>query len=756
MLSLSKLFSGLSLRGSQNYTQAATLDIHPILQVSQNDDDPKWRKDPACHESGLKQYFSSDDYDYLLQPTLVQMADGKRLVAARSSDRYSKNWEFETQFFSDEWHPQKNKNNELSIETYASAKDISAQLISLANGGMVKLSADNKIQIYDDDGARVGDAFSVFNDLRAGNSGPQIAPLADGGFMACWVKECRSYDLKCNAVAQRFNADGTRIGHELALGNPAWTVPVQIVTRPQSGDCVVFWLNNVPDAGFDFRIIDSSNQLVGDLAHISTNATDELNVGYTAAGLNNDDVVFCHWLKLQTTSVGCNHLAGDLLQYQTQVLVEPGSPQVASFAEKIMVTNTTSGWAVGYVKDTSDPLPGDLLPVQPRYARFAFNDTQLGQPVIIASCGISTYTYSILGQPYDEIVAAYLSERHNGVDYKDEALMIREMNVQRFSAADEKIALYPSSDSPSGPNILKIMGIVGMVVASCLGCCAFVFVLFKCSRNGTIQNFLAPPRMPARRSEPTSAELTQNNLKRVAGADMSTESKKAHDTRSVSSISTARLPRNMPSSRAENEIRQHELQLKKDPVREFYYNEVQSVLNMAFTSSAVLVYGKAAQKPGKVATVLGAASVATGKLPVVAGVLDGAAAVAKEVGNAQQVARYSRLKCLATNSNTSYFQDFVSKDFARMLVQQQSAVLDRAIAGEAQILSLIHPVMAMMEAVTHLELIDRTPAKVARALAAYDATIALEALLSGRCGDESTAVKEIINAMLVEVASVYS
>jgi hypothetical protein len=156
---------------------------------------------------------------------------------------------------------------------------------SLTNGGFVLTWASagmsyntDKIyeiyaQRYDSNGNRSGNEFQV-NTYTTNYQGNQsITGLSDGGFIIAWESSGQDVDGSSGIYAQRFDAQGTKMGSEFRVN----THPIDMQDYPfivslQNGGFIITWRSykQYSSAGIYAQIYDQNSQPVGSEFQVNT------------------------------------------------------------------------------------------------------------------------------------------------------------------------------------------------------------------------------------------------------------------------------------------------------------------------------------------------------------------------------------------------------------------------------------------------------------------------------------------------------
>ena len=167
---------------------------------------------------------------------------------------------------------------EFLVNTATEINQDSPSVAGLPGGGFVVTwtdysnpanSGDIKAQLYAPDGSRLGGEFIVNATTSGTQLHPSVTTLASGEFVVSWWTYSSSGGDRGNVVAQRFAADGTKIGSEFAVNTTTAGIQSQpeVVALP-SGGFAIFWNDESASTSsnpIDVRgqIFDSAGQKVG-------------------------------------------------------------------------------------------------------------------------------------------------------------------------------------------------------------------------------------------------------------------------------------------------------------------------------------------------------------------------------------------------------------------------------------------------------------------------------------------------------------
>ncbi|WP_426170257.1 beta strand repeat-containing protein [Sandarakinorhabdus sp. DWP1-3-1] len=157
-----------------------------------------------------------------------------------------------------------------------------AMVASLPSGGYVAVWTDNsgqggdasgngiKGQVHDASGARVGSEFLVNTTTLNSQDNASVVSLASGGFVVSWADNSGGSNAGYEIRAQRYNADGSRAGGEIAVNTAtAGSQTAPVVTSLASGGFMVAWTDgsgqggDSSGTGIKARIFDAAGLAAG-------------------------------------------------------------------------------------------------------------------------------------------------------------------------------------------------------------------------------------------------------------------------------------------------------------------------------------------------------------------------------------------------------------------------------------------------------------------------------------------------------------
>jgi Ca2+-binding RTX toxin-like protein len=208
--------------------------------------------DAAGNKVGLEFRVNSAAPGSQFTPSVATLADGKFVVSWVTTDpaQDGSGNAIKAQLFDSSGAP---IGAEFLVNTLTASSQFVPNVAALANGGFVISwddwgSFDTKAQIYDSGGARVGGEFRLNTNTSAAQEFGDITGLAGGGFVATWRTTDSSADGSDQAVkAQIFDAAGARIGTEFLVNSA--TLGFQYspnITALASGGFVVTWYTTDP------------------------------------------------------------------------------------------------------------------------------------------------------------------------------------------------------------------------------------------------------------------------------------------------------------------------------------------------------------------------------------------------------------------------------------------------------------------------------------------------------------------------------
>lgn len=126
------------------------------------------------------------------------------------------------------------RTSELQVNQYWTDSQSNATVAGLRNGNiLLTWESDGQdgrgegvyARIIGPDGSPIGDEFQVHTQTLDDQYDPEVTALADGGFVVVWV-DFKATDT-ASIIAQRFSADGERIGEETALSQGSEDIDIR-------------------------------------------------------------------------------------------------------------------------------------------------------------------------------------------------------------------------------------------------------------------------------------------------------------------------------------------------------------------------------------------------------------------------------------------------------------------------------------------------------------------------------------------------
>lgn len=148
--------------------------------------------------------------------------------------------------------------SEFHVSTYTSGDQKYSRVAALPHDGFVVTwhrpkqganNADARIyaQIFSSSGAKVGDEFRV-DTFESYKTDPDIASLANGGFVIVWASEGGQDGSAGAVIGQRYSSDGQRNGGEFQINT--YSISAQFGARAATladGSLVLTWGSNGQD-----------------------------------------------------------------------------------------------------------------------------------------------------------------------------------------------------------------------------------------------------------------------------------------------------------------------------------------------------------------------------------------------------------------------------------------------------------------------------------------------------------------------------
>ncbi|WP_198157066.1 PKD domain-containing protein, partial [Aquincola tertiaricarbonis] len=196
-------------------------------------------------------------------PTVLGLADGSFVVAYESD--YSNatagyTYDVLGQRFAADGTP---LGAEFTLNSNVNGSQVQPQLASLAGGGFVAAWTDTSgadgsgygivLQRFAADGSKLGSEIIANTTVAGTQQGADVVGLAGGGFVAVW------HDDSTNSVlAQRFAADGSKLGAELLVSTPDTRADYNNYARVaalDTGGFVVTWDSTYAVGGSNYEVV---------------------------------------------------------------------------------------------------------------------------------------------------------------------------------------------------------------------------------------------------------------------------------------------------------------------------------------------------------------------------------------------------------------------------------------------------------------------------------------------------------------------
>jgi len=178
--------------------------------------------DASGNKSGGEVRINGHTDQHQLVPSLAALSDGGFVAVWRSSAN--------TDIYGQRFDKSGGKlGGEFRVNTYTTDHQHSPAVAAFADGGFVVVwHSKNQIgqgyeiygQRYDAGGIKVGGEFLINETTANDQLRPHVATLAEGGFLVAWTDDGRDGDT-LGGYAQRFDAEGARVGSEIAFYDSA-------------------------------------------------------------------------------------------------------------------------------------------------------------------------------------------------------------------------------------------------------------------------------------------------------------------------------------------------------------------------------------------------------------------------------------------------------------------------------------------------------------------------------------------------------
>ncbi|MCM8611447.1 hypothetical protein, partial [Accumulibacter sp.] len=197
---------------------------------------------------------------YQSEPAVIQLASGDILVAWRGEQQDGSSSGVYAQRFSASTGAK--LGSEFQLNTYTSDYQYAPSITATANGFVavwVSRGQDSSVdgiyaRLFDQAGSPVTGEFRVNDTYYNWQNEPQVATLANGGFVVTWYDNSSGHRI----LAQQYDALGNRVDGELQLNGPGTTSDQEpAVVALANGSFVVSWWGyyDASDSGIFQRIV---------------------------------------------------------------------------------------------------------------------------------------------------------------------------------------------------------------------------------------------------------------------------------------------------------------------------------------------------------------------------------------------------------------------------------------------------------------------------------------------------------------------
>jgi hypothetical protein len=209
--------------------------------------------------------------------------------------------------------------------------------------------SDISLQRYNSSGLKVGGKVTVNTETYRTQETPDIAVLANGGWVVTYASDPYS-----KVLAQLFNADGTKNGNEFQVDWKPFeesSITASEVTALAGGGFVVSWTQGRDDANVYFRQYNADGTAVSEVTQANpTDSTDQRDASITA--LDTGGFVITWQSGDYSEDIYCQAFNADGSKNGEPVLVN-----TTMFADQIEASVTAlagGGWVVTWTNEASD------------------------------------------------------------------------------------------------------------------------------------------------------------------------------------------------------------------------------------------------------------------------------------------------------------------------------------------------------------------------------------------------------------------
>jgi hypothetical protein len=284
---------------------------------------------------------------------------------------------------------------ETAVNTTTAGNQAGPNIAVLANGGYVvswtqangdMTSGVVYSQMFDDDGAKIGSEHSHAVSGK-GAVDSQVTGLADGGYVVTWANQQSSGSIATGVFAQAYNADGSERGSEITVSSNLggarndWSVMQPDVLGLPNGDFIVVWTQSDDSGrGVFGQVFNSDGTTDGARFTITADAaSDQMEPQITATD-NGFMVVWREFGSESTTDIYSRRFSA---VYESDNAAPTGSDTTISVLED--ASHVFSAEDFGFSDDDGDDLASVTINSLPENGALTLNGEAIGEGVEIAA-----------------------------------------------------------------------------------------------------------------------------------------------------------------------------------------------------------------------------------------------------------------------------------------------------------------------------------------------------------------------------------
>ena len=231
--------------------------------------------------------------DQQYRPSISKLSDGGFVITWMSHGQDGSGWGIFAQRFNSSGEK---LGTEFQVNTFVGSTQTEPSVSGLENGGFVITWQSNyqqgdsdygiRAQRFDADGNKVGNELHVNTFTNYHQWRPSVSKLSDGGFVITWWSSSNPGGNGWDVYAQRYNSSGIKVGTEFRVNTYVYDSQLQpSVTYSQNGGFAVSWFSYGQPGGSNWdtylKLFDANGNEGGDnglLANDSDPDGDEISI----------------------------------------------------------------------------------------------------------------------------------------------------------------------------------------------------------------------------------------------------------------------------------------------------------------------------------------------------------------------------------------------------------------------------------------------------------------------------------------------